>query len=274
MAQYIINALVQTAAGNYIPLAGADITHSRENCTHSNVCTNGNPDCEDRPSVPGDPGAREGADVVTRTTGGDGIVIFSFPGCSGKHNNFVGEYQGQQPADTERYSGGKVIFFRFQPPDYGAGLPPVGGQQLAHACFFPTKTTGKPCRRRTKDAYCYQHMKAPTPAMKEFAGTWMMNGRQTVMLRFAWEAELVLEANGELTWKETKGGNVGARREGYWDLDGPTLRMRYLAPGVGLADWVAQEPKPTHMSGTYRTPDVDPKGAGWGGEWSATKVTA
>ena len=108
--------------------------------------------------------------------------------------------------------------------------------------------------------------------MKKYAGNWMMNGRQANVPRSGWEASLILEANGMMTWKEVKGMNVGAQRNGTWELDGTVFRMRYRAPGVGLVEWTAQNPGTKNMSGSYRTPDVDPDGVGWGGDWNASKV--
>jgi hypothetical protein len=272
-------------------LGNVRIIHDRRICPHDNGCVVGGspvPDCNDNPYTLGTyPRVREVNDRVIRLTNRDGMARMFFGICAEDHE-FQYEHNGHVPDNVQKRGGGREIYLFFevlpqveheepQPPAghgyEGMDLPPIGAEETVHPCFRPTKTTGKPCKRRTSDAYCYQHVKTPIPGLKKFAGTWLMDGRQASVQRSAWEARLELRANGTLTWKETKGANVGAQRDGRWELEGSALHMRYQAPIVGWVDWVAHNPQPTNISGTYRTPEVDPKGVGWGGDWSASKAT-
>lgn len=105
------------------------------------------------------------------------------------------------------------------------------------------------------------------------SGEWRMNGRQTNVPRSDWEAKLVLASNKTLHWTETKGANVGATRRGRWKYDGKVFKMRWVAPRVGLVEWEASSAGPTTMNGSYRTPKAGPQPVGWGGTWSATKIS-
>lgn len=303
MGQFLFYVLDQ----NENPLPGVVVGHSTQACAHDNEC----PRCGDVPFVREGPPQREWSGVVGRQTDQFGHVHFEFGTCDEPHDFFY-SYPGQ-PLETIQVGSmagrqGIVIRPPVPPPapeppeeepvpppapeppeeepapppapgdlpeDEGLLSGPVGFEQTAHACSFsPTKTTSGPCKRRTRDANCYQHVKGPTPDMKEFAGTWIMNGRQAIMPSFRWEARLKLEADGRLTWEETDRTGSVRRRNGRWEMDGSVLRMRYWAPEAGPVDWEAGDPKSTGMSGIYRTPEVDTKGPGWGGEWSATRMTA
>lgn len=101
------------------------------------------------------------------------------------------------------------------------------------------------------------------------AGNWKMTGHQRIFPDVTWEADLILYANGTLSWTETVGANVGANRTGQWEYDGNTFKMNYIAPVVGLVNWQSSSVTANSMSnGDYQTPQAD---GDYGGSWSATK---
>jgi hypothetical protein len=151
---------------------------------------------------------------------------------------------------------------------------PVDSAQ-AHYCGAPCITKRGKCHRRTtNEEYCYQHSDNLDKDSEKLAGKWRLSGRQVGLEHSHWEAELVLMKNGRLTWKETKGANIGAKRSGRWSIKNSTFTMSYKAPKTGLVVWEAHEVKVTAiaMNGEYRTPQIDTKGYGWGGTWHADKV--
>jgi hypothetical protein len=103
------------------------------------------------------------------------------------------------------------------------------------------------------------------------SGTWHMSGHQSNVPNSYWEAELILRTNGSLFWKETKGANVGATREGNWNYDDKEFTMHYTAPNSGLVEWESNQVSQSRMEGSYRTPHAGPQPIGWGGSWSANK---
>jgi hypothetical protein len=115
----------------------------------------------------------------------------------------------------------------------------------------------------------------PTTGTSEqinLAGKWLMSGRQYNVDRSDWEADLLLYEDGTLTWKETKGANVGAVRQGTWSFDGQKFEMSYKAPRVGLVNWQSSNVTKTDMrDGEYYTPESGPQPYGWGGGWKAHK---
>ena len=165
-------------------------------------------------------------------------------------------------------------------PHHGDDLEPgMGGYSWpsiaigSHLCGYLCETQDGKCKRRTSNpGYCYQHDKVSVATINKFKGNWKMGGYQVNVPRSAWEAALILRANRTLSWKETKGANVGAKREGRWTVCDGTLLMVYQAPNVGRVEWKAPHAAKDSMSGSYRTPEAGPQPAGWGGEWSAQKV--
>lgn len=277
-----------------LPLPGVRIGHGRIYCPHDDGCGV----CGDYPYVAGSMTRRETRNPVVRTTGPDGTTSMSFGYCENDHV-FRCRYMGLEPDAIEVSNNGKVILLHFAvgdpppppvppaplPPDneegsipYGThdpGWPPIiDSSASAHVCQKPTKSTGEPCKRRTRTPFCYQHTAQATTEMKAFAGTWTMNGNQVNVPHSGWEARLELKASGTCNWKETKGANTGATRNGNWVIETNIFQMNYYAPTVGLVTWEAQGATPTNMSGTYRTPEVAPYGAGWGGDWYASKLPA
>lgn len=150
----------------------------------------------------------------------------------------------------------------------------IEGTGVAAPCAAIAVSTKKPCKRRTTGEFCFQHRHTITPEMKKYAGKWNMSGRQVNVERSGWEAELLLRADGTVSWKETKGANPGATRKGCWTLQDRSIQIRYLAPVVGRVEWQADNIYATSMQGTYKTSEAGPAGYGWGGEWSASKATA
>jgi len=143
----------------------------------------------------------------------------------------------------------------------------------SHVCGCACTTQSGTCTRRTSNpGYCYQHDKVSAAIINKFKGNWKMGGFQVNVPRSGWEASLELRANRTLSWKETKGANVGAKREGRWTVRDGVVLMVYQAPNVGRVEWKSPNAAKSSMSGTYRTPEAGPQPAGWGGEWSACKV--
>ena len=101
-------------------------------------------------------------------------------------------------------------------------------------------------------------------------GLWKMSGHQNIFPDVEWKADLLLNANGTLTWTETKGANVGASRNGRWILNGNKFYFQYKAPKVGMVTWngAITDSNGRHANGTYNA------GANnaYGGVWSAKKV--
>jgi hypothetical protein len=96
----------------------------------------------------------------------------------------------------------------------------------------------------------------------QLTGSWKMAGHQTGFND--WEADLVLNSDGTLSWTETKGANVGAMRTGTWQFDGSTFTMKWVSPGGGQTVWTSQSvTKSSIGDGTY-TVQYAP-----GGTWSA-----
>ena len=157
--------------------------------------------------------------------------------------------------------------------------PGVGGSdwmindndRIAMQCSAIAVSTKKPCRHRTVEEFCYQHKHIITPEMNKYAGKWKMFGRQLLVERSGWEADLEMLANGIIKWRQTKGANVGAKRTGCWTLKDKKIIIRYLAPNVGRVEWETTNINTENMYGNYRTPDVSFRDCGWGGEWNATK---
>ncbi|MFZ1414402.1 MAG: hypothetical protein WAS73_07480 [Defluviicoccus sp.] len=159
-----------------------------------------------------------------------------------------------------------------------APMPSHGSlKRPAHVCGAKCTTQDGTCHRLTTDEYCYQHADAASKeGMRRLAGKWQMSGRQADLERSHWEAALTLEATGRCSWKETRGANVGARRSGKWTWGKDVFQMFYRAPKAGRVEWKAVNVKPTtrSMGGSYSTPQVDLKGPGWGGTWSANRATS
>jgi hypothetical protein len=104
--------------------------------------------------------------------------------------------------------------------------------------------------------------------MANMAGLWKMSGHQNMFPNVQWEADLLLNTGGTLTWTETKGANVGASRAGRWTLSGNAFYFQYQAPNVGMVTWDGTVDNiGRNMSGTYNA------GANnaYGGIWSARK---
>jgi hypothetical protein len=116
----------------------------------------------------------------------------------------------------------------------------------------------------SKDAYvvCFE---GPLGGGIELAGAWKMFGRQEGFND--WKADMLLKKDGTMEWTETEGANVGANREGSWDFDGKTLRIKWVSPGGGQTSWISQSITENSIaSGTY-TVEMAP-----GGTWYATRV--
>jgi len=108
--------------------------------------------------------------------------------------------------------------------------------------------------------------------MINLSGKWKLEGHQTNVDHSAWKADLVLNQNGTLTWKETQGANVGATRTGNWSFNGKTFTMSYMAPKSGLVQWQSDSVTATSMSNGKYTTQAGPQPVGWGGVWRANKV--
>jgi hypothetical protein len=100
----------------------------------------------------------------------------------------------------------------------------------------------------------------------QLSGSWKMDGRQTGFND--WQADLALNSDGTLGWKETKGANVGATRAGTWQFNGATFTMSWISPGGGQAKWISQSVNQNDIEdGTYTVENAP------GGTWSARRVT-
>ena len=100
------------------------------------------------------------------------------------------------------------------------------------------------------------------------SGLWKMSGYQNMFPNFGWQADLLLNANGTLTWTETKGANVGATRSGRWTLSVNKFYFKYQAPNVGMVTWNGTiDNAGRNMNGTY----IAGQGNAYGGAWSARK---
>jgi hypothetical protein len=81
-----------------------------------------------------------------------------------------------------------------------------------------------------------------------------MDGHQTGFND--WQADLALNSDGTLGWKETKGAN------------GATFTMSWISPGGGQAKWISQSVNQNDIEdGTYTVENAP------GGTWSAKRVT-
>lgn len=181
-------------------------------------------------------------------------------------NVLDGLMQGPDSGDMPGHEEGS-----YDPGHGGLGWPStdIG----SHVCGCPCATQSGTCTRRTSNpGYCYQHDQVSAATIKAFKGNWKMEGFQVNVPRSAWEASLVLRADRTLSWKETKGANVGAKREGRWTVRDGVVLMVYQAPNVGRVEWKSSSAAKSSMRGSYRTPQAGPQPTGWGGEWSACKV--
>ena len=99
----------------------------------------------------------------------------------------------------------------------------------------------------------------------QLAGSWKMLGHQTGFND--WEADLVLNNDGTLSWTETKGANVGATRTGTWQFDGTNFAMSWVSPSGGLTKWTTPSVIKDNLGvGTYTVENAP------GGTWSATRA--
>jgi hypothetical protein len=81
----------------------------------------------------------------------------------------------------------------------------------------------------------------------DIAGKWRMSGHSTEVGRFEWEAILILyrkrpQNSGTLEWRQTKGANAGAHRQGNWTFNGKTLALRWLTTHGTVEHPERQEP--------------------------------
>jgi|GEM_PF-2615910 len=100
----------------------------------------------------------------------------------------------------------------------------------------------------------------------QLVGSWKMAGYQTGFND--WEANLVLGEGGTMSWTETKGANVGAKRTGTWQFDGTTFTMNWASPGGGETTWTSNSVTGNSISDGVYTVESAP-----GGSWSATRIT-
>lgn len=102
----------------------------------------------------------------------------------------------------------------------------------------------------------------------DIVGLWKLYGHQNIFPTVQWEADLLLNQDGTLTWTETKGANVGASRTGRWTLSNSKFYFQYQAPKVGMVTWNGNiDTSGRNISGTYNA------GANnaYGGDWSGHK---
>lgn len=103
---------------------------------------------------------------------------------------------------------------------------------------------------------------------KAVSGLWKMSGHQNMFPEFPWQADLLLNVTGTLTWTQTAGTNVGASRKGQWNLSGNKFYFQYKAPNVGMVTWNGTiDNSGRRMNGTY----VAGSNNAYGGSWSAHK---
>jgi hypothetical protein len=99
----------------------------------------------------------------------------------------------------------------------------------------------------------------------QLAGSWKMAGHQTGFND--WEADLVLNDDGTLSWTETKGASVGAARTGTWKIDGITFSMKWSSPSGGQTEWISHSVARDNIEdGTYTVENAP------GGTWSASRL--
>jgi len=124
------------------------------------------------------------------------------------------------------------------------------------------------CNQEVQNKTFYHQPKEDYP-MKQ-AGLWKLTGKQNMFPNLIWEADLVLQPDGKMTWTETKGANVGASRNGNWTLTSGGLYFQYQAPRVGKVTWSgALDAAGTRVNaGTYRAGS----GNAYGGTWSGRKL--
>ena len=100
------------------------------------------------------------------------------------------------------------------------------------------------------------------------SGLWKLAGHQNLFPNVRWEADLLLNQNGTLTWTETKGANVGAFRKGNWTLSGDKFYFQYSAPSVGMVTWNGRiNTTGTSVDGTYNAGNNNAYGGIWGGHY-------
>jgi hypothetical protein len=217
------------------------------------------------------PCAGEGVDYSPRSStdlydAGPGLVPGSYRIWYGKRTGTqIGRPDNWNTYGPVELLGGKFYVFDVATGDFGPANPQMINPMLSEP------TPGESLvwyKLSTQYAYviCFDGPLNNTKEGIQLTGSWKMTGHQTGFND--WEADLVLNNEGTLSWTETKGANVGATRTGTWQFNGTTFTMSWVSPGGGQTNWISQSVNQNNIGdGTYTVENAP------GGTWSATRVT-
>ena len=190
----------------------------------------------------------------------------------GSYKIWYGKRTGDQIGKPDKWNaygpadllGGKFYVFDVAAGDLAQATPQMINPMLSE----PTPSESLVWYKVSTDyAYvvCLEGPMSSNGGGIKLAGSWKMNGHQTGFND--WEADLVLNDGGALSWTETKGANVGAARTGTWQFDGTTFSMSWISPGGGQTKWTSQSVTKDNIGDGSYTVENAP-----GGTWSARRV--
>lgn len=189
----------------------------------------------------------------------------------GSYKIWYGKRTGDQIGKPDKWNaygpvdllGGKFYVFDVAAGDLAKATPQMINPMLS----APTPSESLVWYKvSTEYAYvvCFEGPMSGDGGGIQLAGSWKMNGHQTGFND--WEADLVLNNGGALSWTETKGANVGAARTGTWKFDGTTFSMGWTSPAGGETKWTSDSVTKDNIGDGSYTVEKAP-----GGLWSASR---